>query len=82
METPGRIAVSPHALDFTVENVEKVNFMVFTAIPEDHGLIRLCKRMKRWEYFAVEREMGWTLSYGCYSSFIQFRAPEYLYDTL
>lgn len=48
METPGRIVVSPHALDFTVENVEKVSFIVFTAIPEDNGLIRFCKRMKRW----------------------------------
>lgn len=26
METPGRIAATPDALDFTVENVEKVSF--------------------------------------------------------
>lgn len=26
METPGRIVATPDALDFTVENVEKVSF--------------------------------------------------------
>lgn len=40
METPGRIAQTPDALDFTVENVEKVGF--HSQIIKDH-VVKLYK---------------------------------------
>ena len=40
METPGRIAATPDALDFTVENVEKVSFGTTQSLePGFNGLI-------------------------------------------
>lgn len=40
METPGRIVATPDALDFTVENVEKVSFETSQSVAATHQIIQ------------------------------------------
>lgn len=56
METPGRIVATPDALDFTVENVEKVSFETSQSVAATHQIIQhwgflgmFQKRQPTWE---------------------------------
>lgn len=50
METPGRIVATPDTLDFTVENVEKVNNPTYNTVQRGCGSSNMLLKSKTtWE---------------------------------